>query len=230
MEEIVTFARQTYIYMDSKVKLHVEGIKNNRDSSGTYSMLLVENEGMRGLSIVIGLSEAQAIAVAMENITLPRPITPDLFVAFAKVMEVKIKEVFISRFEDGIFYSEIVLRSGDDVIRLDSRTSDAVSIALRVGCDIYTTDEILAENNEEEGLLDLPFGKERDDDEVYNRLPFIKDIEDIEDEEELLEWLADLGDDELEMRLDEAVVDEKYEHAKVYKDEICRRKDKEGMK
>ena len=119
-----------------------------------------------------------------------------------------------------------MLRRGDDVIRLDSRTSDAVSIALRVGCDIYTTDEILTENDEEEEELDLPFGKERDDDKVYNRLPFIKDIEDMEDEEELQEWLADLGDDELEMRLDEAVVDENYEHAKVYKDEICRRKNK----
>lgn len=216
--------------MDNKVKLHVEGIRNNRDSSGTYTLMLMENEGMRGLSIVIGLSEAQAIAVAMENIKLPRPITPDLFVAFVKVMGVEIKEVFISRFEDGIFYSEIVLCRGDNVICLDSRTSDAVSIALRVGCDIYTTDEILEENNEEEEELDLPFGRERDDDKVYNRLPFIKDIEDIEDEEELLEWLADLGDDELEMRLDEAIADENYEHAKVYKDEICRRKSKSKKK
>lgn len=218
------------ISMDTKIKLHVEGIKSNHDSSGTYTLMLVEDNGMRGLSIVIGLPEAQAIAIAMKHVALPRPITPDLFVAFANVMGVKIKEVFISRFSDGVFYSEIVIERGDEVICLDSRTSDAVSVALRVGCDIYTTDEILEENNEEEELLDLPFGNEKSDDLVYNDHYLLKDIDDIKDEKELKEWLAELCDEELEVRLDEAIFDEEYENAKVYKDEIHRRKKKGGKK
>lgn len=131
--------------MDTKIKLRVQGLTNSQIQSGAYALILAEEEGARRIPIIVGTSEAQSIAIALEHITPPRPLTHDLFVTFAQAFGIQLREVFIYKFEDGVFYSELLFDDGITQVRLDSRTSDAIAIALRVKCDIYTTDQIVAE-------------------------------------------------------------------------------------
>lgn len=209
--------------MDAKIKLRVQGLTNSQIQSGAYALILAEENGARRIPIIVGTSEAQSIAIALEHITPPRPLTHDLFVTFAQAFAIQLQEVFIYKFEDGVFYSELLFDDGITQIRLDSRTSDAIAIALRVKCDIYTTEQIVSECGvvlEEATLLE-----DKDDDE-YSLLD--KEPEDIEDEAELKKWLSLLDEEELSERLEEAIADENYEYAKMYKDEIHRREEEEG--
>ena len=206
--------------MDTRIKLRVQGLTNSQIQSGAYALILAEEDGVRRIPIIVGTSEAQSIAIALERITPPRPLTHDLFATFAQAFGVRWGEVFIYKFEDGVFYSELLFEDGIKQIRLDSRTSDAIAIALRVKCDIYTTPEIVRvcgvvlENSAEE--------KDKDDDSILALEP-----EEIHDETKLKKWLSLLDVDELSDRLDEAIADENYEYAKMYKDEI-RRREEEG--
>ncbi|RGP11580.1 bifunctional nuclease family protein [Parabacteroides gordonii] len=208
--------------MDTKIKLRVQGLTNSQIQSGAYALILAEEEGARRIPIIVGTSEAQSIAIALEHITPPRPLTHDLFVTFAQAFGIQLREVFIYKFEDGVFYSELLFDDGITQVRLDSRTSDAIAIALRVKCDIYTTDQIVAECGV---VLEDASSMTDKDDEEYALLD--KEPEDIEDAEELKKWLSLLDEDELTERLDEAVSDENYEYAKMYKDEIHRREEED---
>ncbi|KKB50141.1 MAG: bifunctional nuclease family protein [Parabacteroides gordonii] len=208
--------------MDTKIKLRVQGLTNSQIQSGAYALILAEEEGARRIPIIVGTSEAQSIAIALEHITPPRPLTHDLFVTFAQAFGIQLREVFIYKFEDGVFYSELLFDDGITQVRLDSRTSDAIAIALRVKCDIYTTDQIVAECGV---VLEDASSMTDKDDEEYALLD--KEPEDIEDAEELKKWLSLLDEDELTERLDEAVSDENYEYAKMYKDEIRRREEED---
>ena len=149
-------------------------------------------------------------------------MTHDLFATFAQAFGVRLCEVFIYKFEDGVFYSELLFEDGTKQIRLDSRTSDAIAIALRVKCDIYTTPEIVRgcgvvlEDAVEEVDKDS-------DDSILAMEP-----EEIQDETKLKKWLSLLDADELSDRLDDAISDENYEYAKMYKDEIRRREEEGG--
>ena len=128
-----------------------------------YALILAEVDGPHRIPVVIGASEAQSIAIRLESIIPPRPMTHDLFVSFAHAFGVKLKEVFIYKFEDGIFSSELTFTDGDRTIVLDSRTSDAIGIALRTKSPIYTTREILDETGfvmEEMTPEDLPHPEE----------------------------------------------------------------------
>ena len=206
--------------MDTRIKLRVQGLTNSQIQSGAYALILAEEDGVRRIPIIVGTSEAQSIAIALERITPPRPLTHDLFATFAQAFGVRLCEVFIYKFEDGVFYSELLFEDGIKQIRLDSRTSDAIAIALSVKCVIYTTPEIVREcgvvleNSAEE--------KDKDDDSILALEP-----EEIHDETKLKKWLSLLDVDELSDRLDEAIADENYEYAKMYKDEI-RRREEEG--
>lgn len=206
--------------VDTRIKLRVQGLTNSQIQSGAYALILAEEDGVRRIPIIVGTSEAQSIAIALERITPPRPLTHDLFATFAQAFGVRLCEVFIYKFEDGVFYSELLFEDGIKQIRLDSRTSDAIAIALRVKCDIYTIPEIVREcgvvleNSAEE--------KDKDDDSILALEP-----EEIHDETKLKKWLSLLDVDELSDRLDEAIADENYEYAKMYKDEI-RRREEEG--
>lgn len=207
--------------MDKRIKLRVQGLTNSQIQSGAYALILAEEEGVRRIPIIVGTSEAQSIAIALERITPPRPLTHDLFATFAQAFGVCLREVFIYKFEDGVFYSELLFEEGANTVRLDSRTSDAIAIALRVKCDIYTTPEIVRECGV---VLEDTVTVEEKDDDYY-----ILDLEpeDIKDEVQLKKWLSLLDADELIDRLDEAIADENYEYAKMYKDEI-RRREEEG--
>lgn len=212
--------------MDAKIKLRVQGLTNSQVQSGAYALILAEDDGARRIPIIVGTSEAQSIAIALEHIKPPRPLTHDLFVTFAQAFGVQLREVFIYKFEDGVFYSELLFDDGITQVRIDSRTSDAISVALRVKCDIFTTEQIVAECGV---VLDEISPEDDKDEEDYLLLD--KEPEDIKDEIELKRWLSLLDEEELCERLDEAISDENYEYAKMYKDEIRRRDELEdGIK
>lgn len=209
--------------MDTRVKLRVQGLTNSQIQSGAYALILAEENGPRRIPIIVGTSEAQSIAIALEKITPPRPLTHDLFATFTKAFGIFLQEVFIYKFEDGVFYSELTFNDGEQQIKLDSRTSDAIAIALRVKCDIFTTEQIVRECGivleEASASEEEP---EDDDDYLLNMEP-----EDIKDETKLKKWLSLLDADELNDRLEEAIAEENYEYAKLYKDEL-RRREEEG--
>lgn len=208
--------------METKIKLRVQGLTNSQIQSGAYALILAEEDGARRIPIIVGTSEAQSIAIALERITPPRPLTHDLFVSFAQAFGVQLREVFIYKFEDGVFYSELLFDDGVSQVRIDSRTSDAIAIALRIKCDIYTTPRIV---NECGIVLEEASYADDEEDDDYSLLD--KEPEDIDNEEELKKWLSLLEEEELNERLAEAVSDENYEYAKMYKDEIRRRQEKE---
>ena len=130
---------------DKRVRLRVLGISYSQIQSGAYALILAQSDGPYRIPVVIGAAEAQSIALRMESITPPRPMTHDLFVSFAHAFGVKLKEVFIYKFEDGIFSSELTFSNGERSVVIDSRTSDAIAIAMRTSAPIYTTQEILDE-------------------------------------------------------------------------------------
>ena len=128
-----------------KIRLKVLGISYSQIQSGAYALILAQADGPYRIPVVIGASEAQSIAIRMEGIIPPRPMTHDLFVSFAHAFGVKLKEVFIYKFEDGIFSSELTFTDGEREVVLDSRTSDAIAIAMRTKSPIFTTRSILDE-------------------------------------------------------------------------------------
>ncbi len=119
------------------------GLSYNQLQSGAYALILAQNDGPYRIPIVIGAPEAQSIAIFLESIRTPRPLTHDLFVSFAHAFGVKLKDVFIYRFEDGIFSSELTFSDGERTVVIDARTSDAIALALRTQTPIFTTPEIV---------------------------------------------------------------------------------------
>ena len=168
-------------------------------------------------------AEAQSIAIALEHIVPPRPLTHDLFATFAQAFNVILKEVYIYKFEDGVFYSELEFSDGERSIKLDSRTSDAIAIALRVNCDIFTSEEIVKECGVVlEDTLSIPADEPEEDDNLLELEP-----DEIKDEAQLKKWLSLLDIQEINERLEDAIADENYEYAKMYKDELRRREEEE---
>ncbi len=204
----------------SRIKLRVQGLTNSQIQSGAYALILAEENGPRRIPIIVGTAEAQSIAIALERITPPRPLTHDLFVSFSRSFGIELREVLIYKFEDGVFYSELCFSDDSREVRLDSRTSDAIAIALRVKCDIYTTEDIVQECGVVlEETSDSSEDANEDDDDLLDMEP-----EDINDDVQLKRWLGLLDTDELTVRMEEAIANENYEYAKLYKDELQRRK------
>lgn len=133
--------------MENRVRLKILGISYSQLQQGVYALILAEVKGPRRIPVVIGAAEAQSIAIKLEGIIPPRPMTHDLFVSFAHAFGVTLREVFIYKFEDGIFSSELTFSDGSRQVVLDSRTSDAIAIAIRYKAPIYTTPEILEETS-----------------------------------------------------------------------------------
>ena len=127
----------------NRVKLNVLGVTYTQIQNGAYALVLAEENGLRRIPIIISSSEAQAIAMRLEHLVAPRPLTHDLFVSFAHSFGVRLIEVFIYKFEDGVFCSELLFDDGTRRICIDSRTSDAVAIAIRAKAPIYTTEELI---------------------------------------------------------------------------------------
>lgn len=128
-----------------RIKLKVLGLSYNQIQNGAYALILSQVDGPYSIPVIIGASEAQSIALKMEGIKPPRPLTHDLFVGMGKMFGIRIQEVLIYKFEDGIFYSHLLCSDGDRSVTIDSRTSDAIAIAMRTNSPIFTTKSILDE-------------------------------------------------------------------------------------
>ena len=127
-----------------KIKLEIIGMSYSQSQSGAYALILGETNGERRLPIIIGGFEAQAIAIELEKMKPSRPLTHDLFKSFADTFNITIKEVVINKFLEGVFHAELVCLDGKREFRIDARTSDAVALALRFHCTIYTYEKIMS--------------------------------------------------------------------------------------
>lgn len=192
-----------------RVKLKVMGISYSQTQSGAYALILIEENGNRRIPIIIGGFEAQAIVIKLENLEPPRPLTHDLIKIIADQFDITIIEVVIHKLEDGVFFSRLLCNNGDKEYSIDSRTSDAVAIALRFGCPIYIDEEIL----EKAQITNAP-----SDTEISNSGD--------EGIRESSPQYASLSDEELYKMIDEAVKTEDYERAAAIRDEIDKRKRK----
>jgi len=183
-------------------KLNVLGLTYSQTQSGSYALVLAEEDGRRRIPIIIGSNEAQSIAIQLEGLHPPRPLTHDLFLSIATAFNIKITRVNIHKLEDGIFYSELICERGADRIKIDARTSDAVALALRFNSPIFTTDEILHqagivfEIDDNQSHFDA--GEKKTDPNDFSKI--------------------ELG--ELKDMLKEAVEAENYERASLIRDEI----------
>ena len=126
-----------------KIELEIVALSHSITQSNSYAVILGEVNGLRRLPIVIGGFEAQAIAVALENMHPSRPLTHDLMKNFMTAFEVQLQEVYICDLQEGIFYSKLVCHNANDTLEIDSRTSDALALAVRFGCPIYVYEHIL---------------------------------------------------------------------------------------
>ncbi len=126
-----------------KIALDIVGLSYSQTQSGAYALLLNESKGKRRLPIIIGGFEAQAIAIEMENMKPSRPLTHDLFKNFAETFEIKLKEVVIYNLVEGIFYAKLICARDNNEVEIDARTSDAIALAVRFNCPVYTYEFIL---------------------------------------------------------------------------------------
>lgn len=126
-----------------KVKLNVLGITSSQIQAGAYALVLSEEGGAYRIPVIVGVAEAQSIAVKLENVRPPRPLSHDLIVSLTHAFGIGLEEVFIYKFENGVFLSELHFGDDDRKVVIDSRTSDAIALAMRTGAPIYTTREIL---------------------------------------------------------------------------------------
>jgi len=142
-----------------KIELEIVALSHSITQSNSYAVILGEVNGLRRLPIVIGGFEAQAIAVALENMHPSRPLTHDLMKNFMTAFNLQLQEVYICDLQEGIFYSKLVCFNANDTIEIDSRTSDALALAVRFGCPVYVYEHILDQaglTNEKTDKIDMP--------------------------------------------------------------------------
>lgn len=126
-----------------KIELEIVALSHSITQTHSYAVVLGEVNGLRRLPIVIGGFEAQAIAVALEKMQPSRPLTHDLMKNFMNAFDINLHEIIICDLQEGIFYSKLVCSNDNDTVEIDSRTSDAIALAVRFGCPIYTYENIL---------------------------------------------------------------------------------------
>ena len=190
-----------------RVKLSILGISFSQVQAGAYALIFSESDGPRRLPIVIGTPEAQSIAIVLEKITPPRPLSHDLIVSVFSSLEIELLDVFIYKFDQGAFFAELTLKQGDNEYKIDSRTSDGVALAVRTNAPIYTTEEIMRD-------MAIVF------DEKSEEQAEMKDFLSNEDKD-----LSQLNTDTLNTMLQEALSKEDFEAAIRLRDEMNKRKD-----
>lgn len=196
-----------------KIELEIIALSHSITQTHSYAVVLGEVNGLRRLPIVIGGFEAQAIAVALERMKPSRPLTHDLMKNFFNAFAVDLQEIIINDLQEGIFYSKLVCVTENDTVEIDSRTSDAIALAVRFGCPIFTYDYIL----ENAGILmdDLESGSK-------------KSVETVSIESDLTTGssndLSTMNLSELNELLNTVLENEDYIKAIAIRDEINRRK------
>ncbi|MET6997361.1 bifunctional nuclease family protein [Chitinophaga defluvii] len=197
-----------------KIELEIVALSHSITQTHSYAVVLGEVNGLRRLPIVIGGFEAQAIAVALEKMQPSRPLTHDLMKNFMNAFNVDLHEVVISNLQEGIFYSKLICSSNEETIEIDSRTSDALALAVRFGCPIYTFENIL---NSAGILLDDPAGKK-------SGKPITPTIS--EHEKGAEDDLKGMSLEDLDQLLHDVLEQEDYIRAIAIRDEINSRKSK----
>ena len=194
-----------------KIKLEIIGLSYSQTQSGAYALVLGEDKGKRRLPIIIGAFEAQAIAIELENMTPSRPLTHDLFKSLAHSFNIEVEEVIIFNLLEGVFYAKLICNDGDKKLEIDARTSDAIAIAVRFGCPIYTYEFILSTA----GIVLEDNASIESIEEHVERPPVTKLSE---------KELSTASTDELKEMLKRAIDEEAYERAGRIRDEMNKRK------
>ena len=199
------------------VELKIQGISYSDNTSGAFALILQETNGSRKLPIVIGGFEAQSIAIGLEKkIKTSRPLTHELFKSFAEKFGIKFNHIIISKLKDGVFFSNIVCENNDDVIKIDSRTSDAIALSIRFNAPIFVKKDILDEAgfdddekySEEINFTDNNFFKDENSNKSYVKSKDIKKISTIN----------------IKKMLENSLQNEDYEMAAKLRDELNSRK------
>lgn len=175
---------------ENKIEMDVMGITYSQIQAGAYALLLKQRDGDLRVPIVVGVPEAQSIAMRLEHVIPPRPLSHDLMVSMFHAFGISLDEVLIYKFSEGVFMSKLILSTNDQNLELESRTSDAIALALRTNAPIYTTQEVL----DKTGFL-------------------IKDGEQGKVAVKPKRTLSDMTVEELQKKLNRAVELEKYELA-----------------
>ncbi len=199
----------------NKIELKIMAISRSVTQSNNYAVVLGEQDGARRLPVIIGSFEAQAIAVAIEGMEGPRPMTHDLFKSTLETIGVELREVIINNLQEGIFYARLVLDRDGEIIEVDSRTSDALALAMRFECPVYTYEFIL----ETAGVV-LEGDEESEVDEAQKTSSKAAAQAGSSGNS-----LSSYTIGELQRMLEEVLADEKYERAAKIRDEINRRKE-----
>ncbi|MCX6245513.1 MAG: bifunctional nuclease family protein [Bacteroidetes bacterium] len=191
-----------------KIRLEIIGMSYSQSQSGAYALILGEKEGKRRLPIIIGGFEAQSIAIELEKIKTPRPLTHDLFKTFAESFSIGLREVVINKFSEGIFYAILVCYDGTHEVEIDSRTSDAIALALRFGCPVWTYESIMVAA----GILMEEDQENSKQDELQEDMPPSGEAS-----------FTEYSEEDLKQMLQSAVENEEYEKASRIRDELKKR-------
>ncbi|KAB7732700.1 hypothetical protein F5984_01750 [Rudanella paleaurantiibacter] len=195
-----------------KIKLEILGLSPSQSQAGSFALVLGEEYGNRRLPIIIGMFEAQAIAIEIEKIVPNRPMTHDLFKQFAEKFKFTVREIVISDLREGIFFARIVCSDGVRETVVDARPSDAIAIGIRFGVPIFTYEAVLSEAGITTSAADEEDEEQPEVVRSSSRQP-----------RAFGEQLKDMTVDELQKMLDEALGNEEYERAAKIRDEISKR-------
>ncbi len=195
-----------------KIKLEILGLSSSQSQSGSFALVLGEVDGDRRLPIIIGMFEAQAIAIEIEKIVPNRPMTHDLFKSFAYNFDFNVKEIVISDLKEGVFFGKIVCSDGVKTVEVDARPSDAIAIGLRFSVPIYTYESILSEAG-------IVLSEESEEEETKVKKARVTPKEAVVSTEDL----KDQSVEKLKDLLTAALKKEDYEQAAKIRDEMNRR-------
>ncbi|MDB5256593.1 MAG: hypothetical protein JWM14_1288 [Chitinophagaceae bacterium] len=207
-----------------KIKLDILGLSSSQSQSGSFALVLGEENGNRRLPIIIGMFEAQAIAIEIEKVVPNRPMTHDLFKSFAGAFNYSVEEILISDLKEGVFFSKIICSDGIRQVEIDARPSDAIAIGIRFDVPIYTYETILSEagivlnefNDEEDG--DDDDDEEAEGDEVESSYVKKESVTAASEDS-----IKNYSTDQLKSMLDDAIQKEDYEKAARIRDELNNR-------
>lgn len=197
-----------------KIKLEILGLSSSQSQSGSFALVLGEEDGNRRLPIIIGMFEAQAIAIEIEKIIPNRPMTHDLFRSFAHSFNYKVEEIVISDLKEGVFFAKVICVSGNKQVEIDARPSDAIAIGLRFEVPLYTYEPILAEA----GIV-LTDESDEDINELKNEISSSPKSKSVKRRGEL----KNVSVDKLKEMLNVAIEQEDYEKAAKIRDELSHR-------
>ncbi|MEX2514244.1 MAG: bifunctional nuclease family protein [Cyclobacteriaceae bacterium] len=202
--------------MDNSVELEILGLSSNHSQSGSFTLVLGELEGKRRLPIVIGMFEAQAIAIEIEKIIPNRPMTHDLFKSFASNFEFTIDHILISDMREGVFYAKIMCKSSFKKVEIDARPSDAIAIAVRFEAPIFCANGVM-----KEASIEFTEEDEKREQEASSSAEATSTRG--REKKQSSEALKDFSLDKLNQMLEKAITSEDYERAARLRDEINRR-------